>query len=107
LAGMSVIAVFTLKGNEPKSLTQPAAVVATLAAVCGFFAALMLFAANPFQVLDVLPGDGRGLNPMLQDPGMIAHPPLLFLGYAGFTVPFAALVGAMVANRRDSEWLGH
>jgi cytochrome c-type biogenesis protein CcmF len=53
----------------------------------------------------MVPPDGRGLNPMLQNPGMIAHPPLLFLGYAGFTVPFAVLIGVLVAGRRDNRWI--
>ena len=79
--------------------------VGTLAAVIGFFAALMLFAANPFQTLEVVPADGRGLNPMLQDPGMIAHPPILFTGYAGFTIPFALLIGSLVTGNLGNEWL--
>lgn len=85
----------------------PEQVVATgaLAVVIGFFAALMLFAANPFHALDQAPPDGNGLNPMLQDPGMIAHPPILFMGYAGFTIPFALLIGSLVTNRLNNDWL--
>ena len=79
--------------------------VGTLAAVIGFFAALMLFAANPFQTLEVVPADGHGLNPMLQDPGMIAHPPILFTGYAGFTIPFALLIGSLVTGNLGNGWL--
>jgi cytochrome c-type biogenesis protein CcmF len=104
LSAMCVIYLFARRNDRG---AEAAATVATLAMVCGFFAILMLLAANPFKLGEEIPADGRGLNPMLQDPGMIAHPPMLFLGYAGFTIPFAALVGAMVANRRDSEWLGH
>lgn len=106
LAGMSAVAAFRAKSAEnEKSLTEPATVVGALAVICGFFAALMLFAANPFTVSSVVPMDGHGLNPMLQDPGMIAHPPLLFLGYAGFTIPFALLIGAMAAGRTDNNWI--
>jgi cytochrome c-type biogenesis protein CcmF len=106
LAGMSVIAVFTFRSiHEDESKTEPAAVIGTLGVACTFFAALMLFAANPFKVAEFTKPDGNGLNPMLQDPGMIAHPPLLFLGYAGFTIPFALLVGAMIARRKDNEWI--
>jgi len=76
----------------------------TLAAVTGFFAALMLFAANPFEPAVQIAGDGMGLNPMLQDPWMISHPPTLFIGYAGFTVPFALAVGALIARRTDEKW---
>jgi cytochrome c-type biogenesis protein CcmF len=102
LAVMSVLFVATrrdLKGSEG------AAVIATVAVICGFFAALMLFAANPFKLIEIVPADGRGLNPLLQDPAMIAHPPILFLGYAGFTMPFALLVGALVAARKDNLWI--
>ncbi|WP_428938349.1 heme lyase CcmF/NrfE family subunit [Fontivita pretiosa] len=114
LAGMSALCGLTLKQQQAGPSGSPsrqspilehATVLATLSIVCGFFAFLMLFAANPFKVSDVIPADGHGLNPMLQDPGMIAHPPTLFLGYAGYTIPFALLVGALLAGRRDNEWL--
>jgi len=85
--------------------TEPAAVMATLAVICGFFAALLLLAANPFRALDEVPADGHGLNPLLQDPGMIWHPPTLFVGYAGFAIPFAMLVGALIVGRRDQQWI--
>jgi cytochrome c-type biogenesis protein CcmF len=102
LAVLSVIFVATrreLTGGEG------AAVLATVSLVCGFFAALLLFAANPFKLNEIVPADGQGLNPLLQDPAMIAHPPILFLGYAGFTFPFALLVGALIAGRRDNLWI--
>jgi cytochrome c-type biogenesis protein CcmF len=79
---------------------------ATMAGICGVFAGLLLFAANPFRMfLGVAPADGRGLNPMLQDPAMLIHPPLLFLGYAGFAIPFAVLVGVLAVGRTDNRWL--
>jgi cytochrome c-type biogenesis protein CcmF len=79
---------------------------AAMAVVCGVFAGLLLFAANPFRMFQgIAPPDGRGLNPMLQDPAMLAHPPLLFLGYAGFTIPFAVLIGVLIAGRSDNRWL--
>src|SRR6185369_8698917 len=61
--------------------------------------------ANPFKLSEVVAADGRGLNPLLQDPAMIAHPPILFLGYAGFTMPFALMVGALCAGRQDNHWI--
>ncbi len=84
---------------------EAATVIATLALVASFFAALMLFAADPFKLLPTPAADGHGLNPLLQHPSMIAHPPLLFVGYAGFTVPAAMLVGALLAGRRDNKWI--
>ena len=79
-----------------------------MAAVNGLFSALLVFIADPFAPVKAAhaPLDGNGLNPMLQDPSMILHPPLLFTGYAGFTVPFAMLIGVLIAGRRDSLWLG-
>jgi cytochrome c-type biogenesis protein CcmF len=103
---LAVMCVCAVAGFRSWRGPDHAITVAVLAVVCGFFAALMLFAANPFAFVEgQVPPDGRGLNPMLQDPGMIAHPPLLFLGYAGFTVPFAVLIGVLVANRSDNRWI--
>src|SRR5690606_1168941 len=56
-----------------------------------------------FQAVPIT--DGRGLNPKLQNPWMLSHPPLLFIGYAGFTIPFALALGALLAKRHDSEWV--
>ena len=108
LALMSAFAVVQFRRMER---VGQAAMVATLAIVCGFFACLMLMAgdniANPFNVINPIPpADGRGLNPMLQDPGMIAHPPLLFIGYAGYTIPLALLMGALVSKEKDHQWIG-
>jgi cytochrome c-type biogenesis protein CcmF len=112
LGVMSLIAVLTPR-KDGAGISEQAVVIATLAIACGFFAALMLFATdeagipagNPFYATAVTPADGGGLNPMLQDPAMIAHPPLLFLGYAGYTIPFAMMIGALVVGRRDAGWL--
>jgi cytochrome c-type biogenesis protein CcmF len=102
LAAMGVVFVLQLRRESGAAAVVAAGAVAT---VVGFFAALMLFAANPFDLASPIPPDGHGLNPMLQDPGMIAHPPILFIGYAGFTMPFALLLGALVTRRLDSTWL--
>lgn len=81
-------------------------VIATLMTVVGFFAVLMLFAANPFQtsVLGSVP-DGEGLNPLLQNYWMIIHPPMLYTGFVGCSVPFAFAVAALVSGRLDNEWI--
>jgi len=68
-------------------------------AIMGFFLLLLAYWSNPFDTLDFVPKDGRGLNPLLQDPGMIFHPPVLFLGYGGFVVPGClALAQALSGN---------
>ena len=74
-------------------------------AVAVFFIAVMLFAADPFERLAFTPLDGRGLNPQLQHPGMIIHPPLLYLGYISFTIPFAFAVAALLSRRLDTGWI--
>lgn len=99
---MALILVITRRRDEGR---EHAVALLALSVVCGFFAALMLFAANPFIAQAVTPADGHGLNPMLQNIGMIAHPPALFLGYAGFTIPFVLMLGALVSGKVDAQWL--
>ncbi|OGF64972.1 MAG: hypothetical protein A2Y62_00685 [Candidatus Fischerbacteria bacterium RBG_13_37_8] len=73
--------------------------------VAGFFLSILLFSANPFKLmLEPLP-DGKGLNPLLQDPGMVFHPPALYLGFVGFTVPFAFAVASLIMGRLDITWV--
>ena len=74
-------------------------------AVTVFFISVMLFAANPFARLDFTPLDGRGLNPQLQNVGMVIHPPMLYLGYISITIPFAFAIAALLSRRMDSGWI--
>ena len=76
-------------------------------AVLLFFFALMLFAANPFKpVSGVIPLDGRGPNPLLQNHPLVAiHPPMLYAGYVGFTIPFSFAIAALVTGRFGEGWL--
>jgi cytochrome c-type biogenesis protein CcmF len=81
---------------------------AVMMGVAAFFTGLMLFAPNvdPFAATpSPLPPDGVGLNPLLQHPSMMIHPPMLYSGYVAFTVPFAFAIGALVTRRLDSEWI--
>jgi cytochrome c-type biogenesis protein CcmF len=61
--------------------------------------------SNPFNKLPFTPTDGNGLNPLLENVGMIIHPPPLFIGYAGFTIPFAFAIAALITKRLDNEWV--
>ena len=70
-----------------------------------FFVAVMVFASNPFEKLGFTPPDGRGLNPQLQNPGMVIHPPMLYLGYISIGVPFAFAVAALLSGKLDTGWL--
>ncbi|MCP9487451.1 MAG: heme lyase CcmF/NrfE family subunit [Gaiellaceae bacterium MAG52_C11] len=69
-----------------------------------FFAFLLVAVASPFET-QAMPLDGRGLNPSLQNPYMMAHPPLLYLGFVGLTVPFAFAIGSLLARRTDERWI--
>src|SRR5580693_7829518 len=77
-----------------------------LAGVQIFFLLLVNFAANPFGILEgPLRADGSGLNPLLQYPEMVIHPPMLYLGYVGFTVPFAFALGALIMKYPGEKWI--
>jgi len=77
-----------------------------IAAVQVFFLALVNFAANPFGLIEgPLRADGSGLNPLLQYPEMVIHPPMLYLGYVGFTIPFAFALGALIMKYPGEKWI--
>ena len=86
----------------------PEAVVARILAVMGLvsvgFLLFMLLTSNPFDRLFPAPLDGRDLNPLLQDPGMVIHPPMLYMGYVGFSVAFAFAIAALLGGNLDSTW---
>jgi cytochrome c-type biogenesis protein CcmF len=101
LCGYSVAAVLTPRRVGREVLAW---VVPTLGLVGTFFALLLVFVASPFTT-QVAPADGAGLNPSLQNPYMAIHPPMLYLGYVGLTVPFAFAMGALLARRTDERWI--
>ena len=68
------------------------------------FLAFIVFTSNPFERLLVVPEDGRGLNPLLQDPGLAFHPPFLYLGYVGFSMAFSFAIAALIEGRVDAAW---
>ncbi|MBF0138415.1 MAG: heme lyase CcmF/NrfE family subunit [Magnetococcales bacterium] len=80
-------------------------VLGILGAVVVGFLLLVLFLSSPFERLFPVPPDGRDLNPLLQDPGMVFHPPFLYLGYVGFSVPYAFAMAALINGRSSSEWI--
>ncbi|HKA88777.1 MAG TPA: cytochrome c-type biogenesis CcmF C-terminal domain-containing protein [Haliangiales bacterium] len=81
-------------------------VVATVGVVAVFFLALLLYSKNPFQTfLTAPPSEGRGMNPLLQNYWMVIHPPSLYVGYVGMTVPFAFCIAALASGRLDDSWL--
>jgi len=87
----------------------PIEVLARVLGVLGIigigFLAFLIFTSNPFARLLPAPLEGHDLNPLLQDPGLIIHPPMLYLGYVGFAVPFAFAIAALLDGRVDARWL--
>ena len=79
--------------------------LATMLGILAFFLLVMTVAAPPFQRQMPVPADGRGLNPLLEDTGMITHPVALYLGFTGFTVPFAFAMAALITGRIGDTWL--
>jgi cytochrome c-type biogenesis protein CcmF len=81
------------------------AVAMVVAAVMIFFTGLLTFVCSPFRILATPPADGNGLNPLLQDPGMMIHPPILYTGYVGFIIPFAFGIAVLLMNRTGTRWI--
>ena len=83
----------------------PAYATAVLGGVAAFFLVLIVFYESPFATLASPPAEGNGLNPLLRHPAMMVHPPMLYSGYVGFSIPFAFCVGALVARRTGADWI--
>ena len=101
LSGWTV-AVTALSGALPKEIA--ARITGVMGAISVGFIAFVLFTSNPFLRLSPVPFDGNDLNPLLQDPAMALHPPMLYMGYVGFSVAFSFAVAALLAGRVDQEW---
>jgi cytochrome c-type biogenesis protein CcmF len=102
LAGFAVAALWGLDATDKAGVGA----MAVIGIVSVFFFGLMATAANPFTTLDVVPLDGSGANPLLQNHILMAiHPPMLYLGYIGMTVPFAFAISALAAGDGSSIWL--
>ena len=111
----AVMNVIVLWQNRNRRRDMMPYVLAVLMVNLSFFLTLSVFVSNPFQELvrvfpdgstqPFIPADGQGLNPLLQYWAMIIHPPILYLGYIGFMVPFAFAVGALVTRQRGEAWI--
>ena len=102
LSILAALAVFF----SPETLRQSMPHIgAVLMAVLIFFLAVMVFLADPFARLDLVPPDGRGINPLLTHPGMFIHPPMLMTGLISFAVPFAIAMGSLLSGRTGDEWV--
>jgi cytochrome c-type biogenesis protein CcmF len=107
LASYSVVASITARRRHPEMRSYVNAVMMT---VLAFFMGIVCFAANPFKVLMAGPQitsvtDGQGLNVLLQHPVMAIHPPMLYLGYVGFSVPFAFAIASLIDKQPGDRWI--
>jgi cytochrome c-type biogenesis protein CcmF len=96
------VAVAALSGGLPRDIR--ARILGVMGAVNFGLIAFVLFTSNPFLRLESIPFDGNDLNPLLQDPAMALHPPILYAGYVGFSVAFSFAIAALLAGKIDSEW---
>lgn len=80
-------------------------VIAVIMVTLAFFLSLNVFVENPFEQLDFRPEDGQGLNPLLRHPGMIIHPPALYLGFVGFVIPYAFAIAALITGNTGDTWI--
>ncbi len=97
-----MVAVTLFSNHLPSEMV--ARVLSVMAMISTGFLLFMLLTSNPFQRLFPVPPDGRDLNPLLQDPAMVAHPPMLYMGYVGFCVAFAFAISALIGGRLDATW---
>jgi cytochrome c-type biogenesis protein CcmF len=101
-AGFTALVVARYHARHPAVLPY---VQAVLQGITAFFLLVLTFGVNPFAPLSPIPPDGQGLNPLLEVTDMLVHPLLLYLGYVGFSVPFAFAMAALLTGRLSEEWL--
>src|ERR1041385_2261143 len=97
-----MVAVTLFSNHLPSEMI--ARVLSVMAMISTGFLLFMLLTSNPFARLFPVPVDGRDLNPLLQDPTMVAHPPMLYMGYVGFCVAFAFAISALISGKLDATW---
>jgi cytochrome c-type biogenesis protein CcmF len=102
ILGVWMVAVSVFSRRLPDDMV--ARVLGVMGLVNVGFLSFMLFTSNPFDRLFPVPLDGRDLNPLLQDPAMVLHPPMLYTGYVGFSVAFAFAIAALLSGRLDASW---
>jgi cytochrome c-type biogenesis protein CcmF len=95
-------AVATFSHNLPQQVV--ARVISVLGMISIGFLLFMLLTSNPFERIFPVPAEGRDLNPLLQDPGLAIHPPMLYMGYVGFSVAFAFAIAALLGGKLDAAW---
>lgn len=103
LLSIFTAAVMFRKWGEQKELMPYALMVASFTQI--FFLGISAFVESAFVRLDVIPLNGNGLNPLLRHPGMIIHPPMLYLGFTGFVIPYTFAMAALISGKLDDSWI--
>jgi cytochrome c-type biogenesis protein CcmF len=104
---LALFASIVVLQNRDKDWELMPHVMGVLGIILVFFGLILVFVTPPFERLPFTPADGQGLNPLLQNPGMIFHPTTLYLGYVAFAVPFAFAIAALLTGRVDDQWIRH
>src|SRR3954452_16469290 len=102
---LSLFSSAVLRATRHQQREVVAYATAVLGVIASFFLMLVVFYASPFGTLAHPPVEGNGLNPLLRHPAMMFHPPMLYTGYVGFSVPFAFAVGALITRRTGMDWI--
>ena len=102
LLSIWTLAVAIFSSSLPQAMV--ARVISVLGLISSGFLLFILTTSNPFERLIPAAADGRDLNPLLQDPGLVIHPPMLYMGYVGFSVAFAFAIAALLSGRLDAAW---
>lgn len=102
MLGLWTVAVTLFSRHLPEAMV--ARVLSVMGIISVGFLLFMLLTSNPFDRLFPAAADGRDLNPLLQDPAMVIHPPMLYMGYVGFSVAFAFAISALISGRLDATW---
>jgi cytochrome c-type biogenesis protein CcmF len=103
LLSLFASAVLRVTRNQQREVVPYA--TAVLGVIASFFLILTVFYASPFERLSPAPLEGNGLEPLLRHPAMMFHPPMLYTGYVGFSIPFAFAVGALITRRTGMDWI--
>jgi cytochrome c-type biogenesis protein CcmF len=101
---LTVFAAIAVRGARRAGSQLAGWAGAVLSGIAVFFLLLLVSPADPFRTMATVPPDGNGLNPLLQSPGMVIHPPLLYTGFVGFSIPFAFALAGLLAGRFDGSW---
>jgi cytochrome c-type biogenesis protein CcmF len=102
---LSLFSMILIVQNRKRNRAIIPYVLSIIMAIELFFIILLLFVSSPFEILTFMPADGLGLNPLLQNPGMLFHPPTLYLGYVGFSIPFSFAMAALIKGDLGEDWI--